>query len=136
REGGAHSAGNSIIELVLDVPRGGGVSGRAGVSGPWEGRAPARPRYCRELHHRASARRSQGGRRFRAGRRLGTLFRGGRAPARPAISPQAQVLGSTTVRVPEAISAQVRDCLSHSAHQIPSPPHSQLTSETLTRLIA
>src|SRR5690606_37006873 len=59
-----------------------------------------------------------------------------RAPARPVISPQAQVLGSTTVRVPEAISAQVRDCLSHSAHQIPSPPHSQLTSETLTRLIA
>src|SRR5690606_28294641 len=26
-----------------------------------------------ELHHRASARRSQGGRRFRAGRRVGTL---------------------------------------------------------------
>src|SRR5690606_27607006 len=38
-EGGAHSAGNSIIELVLDVPR--------------------------------------GERRFRAGRRVGTLFRGG-----------------------------------------------------------
>src|SRR5690554_7558402 len=90
--------GNSIIELVLDVPRGGGVSGRAGGWGRCSG--------------------------------------GGRAPARPAISPQAQVLGSTTVRVLEAISAQVRDCLSHSAHQIPSPPHSQLTSETLTRLIA
>src|SRR5690606_41775227 len=98
REGGAHSAGNSIIELVLDVPR--------------------------------------GERRFRAGRRVGTLFRGGRAPARPAISPRAQVLGSSTVRVPGAISAQVRDCSSDSAHQMPSRPHSQRTSETLTRLIA
>src|SRR5690606_41632745 len=77
-----------------------------------------------------------GGGRFRPGRRVVALYRAVRAPARPAISPQAQVLGSTTVRVPEAISAQVRDCLSHSAHQMPSPPHSQLTSETLTRLIA
>src|SRR5690606_23677976 len=44
--------------------------------------------------------------------------------------------GNTTVRVPDAISGQVRDCLSHKAHQIPSPPQSQEINPTVTRLIA
>src|SRR5690606_13791678 len=45
-------------------------------------------------------------------------------------------VGSTTGCVPETGSAQVRDCLSHSAHQMPSPPSSQLTRAMLTRVIA